>query len=195
MRRQGSGRMLNSRATHYVASMKTKTITAEQGGLTKLQELVRDIDIAMVTTVTPDGALRSRPMVTRKFDDEGRLWFFTADDSGMAHDLHDEHAVNVSYAEPKDHRYVSVTGNAMIVRNREQARELWQPAMKSYFPLGLDDPHLALLCVRIETAEFWDSPASKVVQLYETTKAAATGGRSDLGDHAKVEIRAARESG
>jgi general stress protein 26 len=174
--------------------MDTKTVAGDRG-LNKLQELVKDIDIAMVTTVTADGALRSRPMATRKFDDEGRLWFFTADDSGKAHDLEEEHAENVSYAEPKKQRYVSITGNATILRDREKARELWQPILKAYFPAGLDDPHLGLLCVRIETAEYWDSPSSKMVQLYKMTKAAATGTRPDMGEHAKVEVRATPTSG
>ncbi len=45
----------------------------------KLRELIKDIDIGMLTTVQPDGTLHSRPMSNQSsasnFD--GTLWFFT----------------------------------------------------------------------------------------------------------------------
>jgi general stress protein 26 len=175
--------------------MKKTTASADPQSFQKLQKLVRDIDIAMVTTVVPDGALRSRPMATREITDAGVIWFFPADDSGKAQDVGEEHGVNVSYADAKHQRYVSITGSASIVHDREKAKALWHPMVKAYFPGGLDDPHLALLAVRIEVAEYWDSPSSKMVQLYEMTKAAATGKKPHLGEHTQVEVHAAPTSG
>lgn len=177
--------------------MKQKTTTASRdpAAFQKLQDLVRDIDIAMVTTVTPDGALRSRPMATREFTDGGEIWFFTADDSGKAADLAEEHAVNVSYSDPKKQRYVSITGNGSLIRDRDRAEELWTPAVSAWFPGGLDDPHLALICVRVETAEYWDSNASKMVRLFELARAATTDHVPDMGENTKVDIRAAPASG
>ena len=175
--------------------MKTTTAAADPQAFAKLKELVRDLDVAMMTTVTPDGALRSRPMATREFEDPGILWFFTSDDSGKAHDVEEEHAVNLSYADPKKHQYVSITGNASVVRDREKARKLWGPMVKAYFPRGLDDPHLALLSVRIETAEYWDADRSRMVQLLELSRGALTGHKPDLGENVKLDVRVARESG
>src|SRR4051812_16296179 len=174
--------------------MKTTTASSDPHSFAKLQSLVESIDVAMVTTVTPDGTLRSRPMVTREFNDDGELWFFTADDSEKAGDLAAEHGVNVSYADPKEHRYVSVSGNAAIMHDAEKATELWHPMVKPYFPRGLEDPHLALLRVRIETAEFWDAATSKMVQLFQFGKAGKTNGAGP-GEHTKVEIRATPSSG
>jgi general stress protein 26 len=175
--------------------MRTTTPSDDPQAFEKLRELVSDIDIAMITTVTVDGSLRSRPMATREFEKDGTLWFFTSDDSAKAHELDQEQAVNVSYADAKNHRYVSVTGNATVVHDREKAKELWTPTVKAYFPRGLDDPHLALLRVRIETAEYWDSAKSKMVQLFEITKSAATGEKPNLGENVRVDIRNARASG
>jgi general stress protein 26 len=169
--------------------MKTTTASADPKAFAKLQNLVADIEVAMMTTVTPDGALRSRPMATRKFTEGGVIWFFTSDDSGMVHDLEAEHAVNLSYADHKSHRYVSITGNASVVSDREKARELWSSEMKSYFPRGLEDPHLAVLAVRIETAEYWDTSAGRMATLF------GKHARSEGDGHVKVDIRAARESG
>jgi general stress protein 26 len=175
--------------------MQTTTASRSPEAFAKLKSLVDKIDIAMVTTVTPDGALRSRPMATRQFEDDGLLWFFTADDSDKAHDLEEEHAVNVSYADPGKQRYVSITGNGSLVHDRDRARELWHPTMEAYFPQGLDDPHLALLCVRVESAEYWDSPSSPRVPLLERARAATAGETPKAGDHTKIDIRATPTSG
>lgn len=169
--------------------MKHKTTTASRDpdALARLQDLVSDIDIAMVTTVTPDGALHSRPMATREFTDEGEIWFFTSDESAKAQDLESEHAVNLSYADPHKHHYVSITGNATLVHDRARARDLWHSKLKTWFPAGLDDPHVVLLRVRVETAEFWDAPSSRMVQLFTP--------RTDDGEHTRVDIRATPSSG
>jgi general stress protein 26 len=174
--------------------MKKTTQARDPAAFEKLQTLVREIEVAMITTVTPDGALHSRPMVTCDFDEEGEMWFFTADDSGIVHDLDAEHAVNVSYADPKKRRYVSVTGNAAVVHDRAKAHELWVASLKPYFPRGLDDPHVALLRVRIESAEYWESPASKAMRVFGR---AARGGTDadEAGEHTKIDIRATPASG
>ena len=175
--------------------MKHTTASRDPAAFEKLQELVRGIDIAMVTTVTPDGALRSRPMATREFTDEGEVWFFTADDSDKVEDVQSEHAVNVSYADTKKQRFVSISGAAEIIKDREKAEELWQPMFKAWFPGGLDDPHLSLLCVRIETAEFWDSSKNQMEHLFSFAKSAVTGSKPDLGDNVQVDVRATPASG
>ena len=43
----------------------------------KLAKMIEDIDFAMLTTVQPDGTLRSRPMSTQRAEFDGTLWFFT----------------------------------------------------------------------------------------------------------------------
>ncbi len=43
----------------------------------KLYELIKDVQIAMMTTVDTDGTLHSRPMHGSKTDEHGDIWFFT----------------------------------------------------------------------------------------------------------------------
>jgi hypothetical protein len=47
---------------------------------------------------------------------------------------------------------------------------------------------LSLLRVSIEEAEYWDSPNSKIVQLYGFVKAVVTGQPARGGDHGKVTL-------
>lgn len=160
----------------------------------KLRDLIQDIRVAMLTTVEEDGSLRSRPMATQKLTQkaefDGELWFFTGAGSEKVQEIRREQHVNVSYADPDDERYVSVSGTALIVHDRAKAEELWSPVLKAWFPQGLDDPDLALLRVKVEKAEYWDSPSGKMVQLLGLVKALATGERyhADPGENEKLEL-------
>lgn len=154
----------------------------------KLHDLIKDIRFAMLTTVEEDGTLRSRPMATQEFEFDGDLWFFTAAHAPKVDEVQHNQHVNVSYAEPKDQKYVSISGTAQLVRDRAKIEELWNPLFKAWFPQGLDDPELALLKVSVDKAEYWDSPSSKVVRLVGFAKALLTGKQiGNPGDNAKIE--------
>lgn len=163
---------------------------ARAEALNKLRQLITDINFAMLTTVSSDGMLRSRPMATQQFDTvTGELWFFTADDSAKANEVAHEQHVGISYASPAKQDYVSISGRARLIRDRKKAAELWTPMAKIWFPDGLDDPRLALLCVEIEAAEYWDSPSGMMVELYGLAKLALTGRPPrKVGDHAKIDL-------
>ena len=167
------------------------TTTLDAKTVAKFTELIDDIRFAMLTTQAADGTLRSRPMATLKCDFDGDLWFFTDDDAPKVDEITQEHHVCVSYAEPAKQKYVSVSGLATLVHDKKRMQELWTPAAKAWFPRGVDDPHLGLLRVRVQNIEYWDSPNSKVVQLYGFVKAVATGERlKHAGDHKKIELSA-----
>lgn len=156
----------------------------------KLGELIKGIRVAMLTTVDSEGCLHSRPMATQDAEFDGTLWFFTEADSLKIHELERDRHVNLSYANPDDSKYVSVSGTAAIVRDHAKVKELWSPIYKAWFPKGVDDPNIALLRVAVDKAEYWDSPSSAVVRLIGFAKAVVTGKRyGDEGtDHEKITL-------
>ena len=142
----------------------------------------------MLTTVDEGGDLHSRPMATQETEFDGTLWFFTRADSPKVGEIDREHRVNVSYADAHKQHYVSLSGNARLVRDPAKNKELWNPLYRAWFPDGLDDPALALLRVDVERAEYWDAPSAKVVQIVGFLKALATGEVYEPGKHEKVKI-------
>ncbi len=154
----------------------------------KLGELIKDINIAMLTTALPDGSLRSRPMATQNEKFDGTIWFFTRSDSGKVHEIEDDQHVNVSFVDAGSQNYVSVSGKAKLSRDRAKIDELWSPFVKAWFPDGKDDPQLALLEIKVENAEYWDAPSSAMVNLIGMAKAAATGKTYDAGENEKVQL-------
>lgn len=156
---------------------------------THLKEMIEDIRIGMLTTVDTDGTLRSRPLQTVGVEDSGTLWFFTSQSSPkVAEARSDEGRVNVSYAHPGKQDYVSVSGRATLVRDRERMREMYTKWVDVFFPNGLDDPDLALLRIEVEKAEYWDSPGSAIGRMYALAKGLATGDKEAVGENRKVNL-------
>ena len=153
----------------------------------KLNDLIKDVKVAMLTTMDW-GVLRSRPMQTQEFEFDGELWFFTSTDTHKIDEIEKDRRVNASYASPASNTYVSVTGTAQIVQDKDKIEEMWNPIYKAWFPKGLDDPTLCLLKVLVEQAEYWDASSSTLVQIAGFVKALVTGERADGGEHGKVNL-------
>jgi general stress protein 26 len=152
----------------------------------KLAELIDEVGIAMLTTEEADGTLRSRPLATLEMDSEGKLWFFTAMSSGKVGEIDRHRKVNLSYAQVDKQDYVSVSGHARLLRDREKMNQLWTPWVEPWFPDGLNDPDLGLLEVTVEDAEYWDAPSNRMQRLLGLTKALSTGKTDTLGEHGTV---------
>ena len=153
----------------------------------KLNLLTKDIDIAMLTTIDK-GVLRSRPMATQETDFDGELWFFTSKQTHKAEELEKDNRVNVSYSEPEDNRYVSMSGTAELVDDRAKIEELWSPTYLAWFPKGLEDENLILLKVSVEQAEYWDATSSSVVEALGLLKSLVTGERPTTGDYVVMSL-------
>lgn len=161
---------------------------SQDEGRKNVAELIKDIRFAMLTTVASDGQLRSRPMTMQEQEFDGDLWFFVGASSPAVAEMRADDQVNLSFADPGDNAYVSISGTAQIVRDRAKIEELWKPILKAWFPDGLDDPDLALLKVTTTQAEYWDTPNGKLVQAFAFAKALVTGKPPEVGESEKVRL-------
>lgn len=163
--------------------------TAREGtALETVTKLLRDARIAMLTTMTDDGRHVSRPMGLQEVEFDGDLWFFTEETSHKVAEVRQRPQVNVAVSDQKHSAWVSISGTAEVVHDRARAEELWNPFLKAWFPDGVETPGLTLIKVRADSAEYWDSPSAKVVQLVGLVKAAVTGQRPDVGRNEAVDL-------
>ena len=154
-----------------------------------LNEKIKGIHIAMLTTIEADGTLRSRPMGTQDVEADGSLWFFTKSDAPKVDEVQQHQQVNVAYAKPDDNVFVSISGIGQLVRDKQKIKQYWKPIYKTWFPQGEDEPDLALLKVSIEKAEYWDAPSGKMGLLYTITKGLATHGKDQVGENVKLDMK------
>ncbi|MFI5933315.1 pyridoxamine 5'-phosphate oxidase family protein [Actinoplanes sp. NPDC051494] len=161
----------------------------EQAKREKLKELVKDARIGMLTTMTATGKHVSRPMALQEVEFDGDLWFFTYSDADLVAEIRVNPQVNVSFSDPKQHAWTSVSGAAVQTDDRAKAEQLWNPMLKAWFPEGLDTPNLTLVKVNTESAEYWEAAhSSKVVTLFGYAKAAVTGKTPDAGENETVQL-------
>ena len=155
----------------------------------KLYGLIEEIEVAMFTTRRADGRLVSRPMATQKQSAGADLWFVTSRDSEKLIEIGDDPQVNLAYYKDRTREWVSVSGLARIVDDREKVRELYQPDWRAWFGDAggpndgtRDDPRMVLIGVDIEMAMYLELNKPQAVVLYEVMKGMITGKVPDVGE-------------
>jgi general stress protein 26 len=158
--------------------------------LAKLREIVKAVDICMLTTTDEQGDLHSRPMSNnRDVELDGDLWFFTYGSSHMVDEVGRTPKVNASFADIDEMRFASLTGRAQVVRDRRKIEQLWKPSLRIWFPQGINTPDIALLKVSVERAEYWDNSQSLVAQVVEFVTSFVSGEEPDNGENQKIELK------
>lgn len=153
----------------------------------KVHELLSEARIAMMGTYDARGNAHSRPMAAVEHGGD-TLWFFAREESRKVSELRRDPRVLLDYADTDGQNYVSLVGRARLTQSAERARELWSEPLRAWFPDGPDDPHITLIEVEVDSAEYWDSPSSLMVHAYGYVKARVTGEPPKPGDVARVEM-------
>jgi general stress protein 26 len=145
--------------------------------------LINDIPVAMV--VTREGQhMRARPMAVRSARDENAIEFLTDVDAPKAHEVRRDETICLALADNKRQKYVSITGHAEIIDDRERVKAIWSIYDKAFWP-DKNDPRIRILRVTPESAEFWEG-AGTVVTAVKLVAAVASGERMNLGENEKV---------
>jgi general stress protein 26 len=166
----------------------SKAVTQDEK-LARLREIVKAVDICMLTTTDDEGGLRSRPMSNnRDVEFDGDLWFFTYGSSHKVDEVGRVPQVNASFADVDAQLYASLTGHAEVVRDRAKIEELWKPQLRAWFPEGVDTPDIALLKVTVERAEYWDGSQSFVAHAVGLISSLISGRPAQLGENEKLEL-------
>ena len=157
--------------------------------LEKLYSAIESIDTAMMVTRRADGHLRARAMANQKRAGGADLWFVAREASAKLVDIeHDSH-INLSYYRDSNREWVSVSGVAVISRDRDKIRELYQPDWKIWFAAEgdslhgtADDPRMVLIGVTVHSAEFLEVNKPRPVLLFEIVKGFITGEEPEFGE-------------
>ena len=150
-------------------------------------ELIEVVRIGMLVTAREEGSgMRARPMAAHVKAEEDAIYFLTDVEGRKDDEVQKEHHVCLAFSDPKSERYASVSGLAAISNDRDKIRELFSMAAKAWWD-SPEDPSIRLVRVTPREAEIWKGPG-RVVSMIKMAAAAATGGRPDLGENAKVKM-------
>ena len=156
--------------------------------LDELYELIDKMEIAMMTTRSPEGRLVTRPMDTQQQEKDADLWFVTGISADKIDDIKHDPNVNLGYYDSGTREWVSVSGTATVTQDRAKIHELYKFDWRAWFgdeggakDGGPDDPRLALIFVDTETVHYMKAKHSRPVTLFEIAKGMVMGERPDLG--------------
>jgi general stress protein 26 len=153
----------------------------EREGIDKLKQLAKSASVCLFATELDSKPIIVRPMSVREVDDNGNLWFFSRGDSGKNDQIEHHPEVQLFFINTGSAEYLSVYGEATIIRDRNKAEDLWTPIAKAWFSEGKDDPQLTLIKVSTVDAYYWDTKTNKAVQLVKILAGALTGKGLDDG--------------
>lgn len=153
--------------------------------------LLKNFRTAMLVTHTTERGLHARPMAIARVEDDGRLWFISGADTAKIHEIEEDSHVHL-IAQDGDSAFLSLTGRASLIGDRETIAELWREPFRVWFPDGKDDPNIELIVVRPVSGEFWDSTGmNRVRYFWKAAKAYFSGEKPETEDgrqHGKVRL-------
>ena len=153
-----------------------------------LWDLIKDTRFCMLSHRHADGSLHSHPLTMQNRslpESHPAIYFFVSTQAEVGQRLRADGNVNLSFANVKDDTWVSITGTASVLEDARKKKELFDVIDKAWFD-GPEDPNLELVEVRIDEAEYWNVKENKLLQLLKMGKAAATGTRPKMGEHAEL---------
>ena len=106
---------------------------------------------------SPNFESHTRPMSVQQVDDEGNLWFLSADDSHKNHELSIYPFVKLYFQGSQHSDFLCLDGIATISRDKKKIKELWEFVIGTWFTEGIDDPRITVIKVTPIDGYYWDT--------------------------------------
>jgi general stress protein 26 len=155
----------------------------------KIQELVEKAESCFFCTgVSTGGSSGARPMNVRQVDDEGNLWFLSADDSHKNLELSLDPYVKLFFQGSAHSDFLQLNGFATISKNKEKIKELWSAVIKTWFTEGIDDPRITVIKVTPTDGYYWDTKHGNAVAGIKILIGAVVGKTLDDSIEGKLKV-------
>ena len=139
------------------------------------------------TAVSAGGSGATRPMSVREVDDEGNLWFLSANDSHKNREIAERPDVRLFFQGSEHAGFLTLTGTATISTDRRRIKDLWTRLAKVWFTEGEDDPRITVIKVVPTGGWYWDTKHGHAVAAVKMLVGAALGKTLDDSIQGRVE--------
>ncbi len=162
----------------------------KQEQIDKIQDVIKDVKFAMMSTTNKKGDIHAWPMTTNEVNlNSKEIWFIGDKSSDVVKDIKDDARIGLSYATQDEKNYVSVSANAELPDDKAKLDELWSPVYDAFFANGKEDENVQLIKVVPHGVECWLS-GSTVVNMFKMAAAALQDGKTaeDMGETFSVSL-------
>ncbi len=119
------------------------------------------IDIAMLSTKSPDGCITSRPMSNNgDVVYDGDSYYFTRDTSRMVSEIQRDPNVSLAFSQEPGllsggGLFITVEGEAQLIRDKAAFERHWTSELDHWFEQGIDTPGVVMLKVHANKIRYW----------------------------------------
>jgi len=153
----------------------------------KLKEMAEGVSCFFCSNIRSGLPFSTRPMSPQKVDDNGDLWFLSANDSHKNEEIAIDPMVHLLFQGSKYSDFLNVYGIAEIIDDKEKIKELWEPILKTWFTEGVDDPRISVIKVSPTQGYYWDNKHGNAVAFVKQLVGAAIGKTLDDSIEGKLQ--------
>ena len=129
---------------------------SKQQQMDTIQTMVKNIKYTMLVSRNSEDHLHSCPMNTTETSIGAKeIWFIGHKPSETVDNIGQNPEVNLAYVTQDSEKYLSISGTAELVEDKEKLNELWSVMYNAYFEQGKEDPKVQLIKVVPHGAEYW----------------------------------------
>jgi general stress protein 26 len=137
---------------------------SREDAIKKIKELVdKNPGCFFCTAISTGHSKAARPMSVLKTDDNGTLWFLSANDSHKNKEITMDSSVHLYFQGSSHSDYMHLSGDATISEDKAKIKELWNPILKVWFTEGENDPRISVIKVVPSEGYYWDTKHGKAV--------------------------------
>lgn len=154
----------------------------------KLVEILQKFSTGMLSTVSQEGLIRSRPMTLVRVTEHADTWFMAAKDSDLMDELTKDPRLNLILQEGGF--FMSLSGMAEVVTSKDILEQLWDASAEFWSPQGVSKDDVFLIRMLPFEGQYWDvSGLNRIKFLFEKVLAKVTGTSvniSSMEEHIKL---------
>ncbi|MEP6614955.1 MAG: pyridoxamine 5'-phosphate oxidase family protein [Ginsengibacter sp.] len=149
-------------------------------GVKKIRELVDKSSTCFFCTDIETGKpFITRPMAVQKVDDDGVLWFLSANDSHKNYEIKSDDKVQLLFQGSSYSDFLNLYGTATVNEDKSKIKELWKPILKTWFTGGVDDPRISVIRVEPTEGYYWDTKHNMAIGIVKRLTGALIGQTMD----------------
>lgn len=131
------------------------------------------------TNIKAGSPFETRPMAVQQIDEQGNLWFLSADDSNKNEQIEETPKVQLLFQGSHHSDFLSIYGTATLSKDKAKIHELWNPIIKNWFTEGKDAPRITVIKVAPESGYYWDTKHGNAVAFAKQLMGAVIGQTHD----------------
>ena len=145
----------------------------------RIKELADKKTCFFGTNISTGQPVTVRPMSVQKIDEDGCLYFLSANDSNTNLDIARDSKVQLFFQGSSHSDFLTLNGHASISDDKEMIKELWEPILKAWFTEGEKDPRISVIKVSSDSGYYWDNKHGNAIAMLKIAAGAILGKTMD----------------